>query len=846
MQAKRVGAGIIVIFCLFILIPSTPVRASHFVYSSGQTIGVQNAVFGSRFNLNIHFDPNRRNVWSSSRGMLMDEGINLVIATKWYGDGSVMAFAPSREYPEYWYYVADVNPNSFEQNGAHVRNGARGGVGSDIIFSVNSKIISHFIPTSSLEDPNLKASIAPFFYIEITIENYTDQPQSGELLVAMNGAFDCKKNNNTCIMYFKNGADGEGARAIAVLNEQPGWEISSRVFEHFHEGRLQNYIQKSNESYPGGFSLSFNLGPRAQTKKLFVYAAYNNSTVMVDKRNNANLKFYYTEFFDSIEEVIDYAFNEYSEIRKKSDNFNGLIKTGNTTDLMIGQAIHSYLGNSWLLYDSVNGRPRYYVSEGSCQFLSTVDVAYETALFEVEYIPWALKLQLEEWLDYMLRDAYGPYLQHDMGVGTEVRKSQAYSGEMKVEEIVDYILILFLYWKKTGDTAFVSSKMPLLRDFLVSLQKRDTDGNGIVDKEAGYTTFDFDWGNSALGIGQENVYLAIKELTTFLVVEQFEKAISGNGKVYREYAGKISETLKRIYQQYGRLPVSAKDIYKRGWADYTIVNFEGLLYFIITGTEDPLIDELLCVVAPSHLFALQNCGLRLTSSHPAIWLSKALNAKIVNDYFITRGYYTYEDSIIPEIETKVREMELGWTDYNLGSPILYLYPRGVGPATAIVNLMDDFVELNYKIWLHRPSDAGGRSFHFGFLRSGSLTPNQMTQNFRHSYEYVYETPFKINSIECRGFVDYAFVFWFGYHQDKEGHDLFCNLITSWQRCDVWVFWEFYRAWVVIKAYRELLYREPDVSGFSCYLENMRDRGWTEAQVRQSIMDSPEYRLKHPY
>jgi hypothetical protein len=111
---------------------------------------------------------------------------------------------------------------------------------------------------------------------------------------------------------------------------------------------------------------------------------------------------------------------------------------------------------------------------------------------------------------------------------------------------------------------------------------------------------------------------------------------------------------------------------------------------------------------------------------------------------------------------------------------------------------------------------------------------------RHSQEYVWDTPFEVNGVECRGYVDFAFVRWFGYHQDREGHDMYCGLITSWQWTDGDVWWEFYRASVIIRAYRELLHREPDPPGFACYMNHMR-QGWTEAQVRASIMSSQEYR-----
>lgn len=823
-------------------------KAEQIVYYPGQSVvGIQNAVFGSRFNVNKHYDWGRRKVWTSTMGSMMDDKTSFIVATRSDSDGSVMRFAPSDQgYPEYWYHVMDLDANTYQANGAHVRNGATPGVASDIILEVNEKTINHFVPSTSLEDSNLKISIAPFFFEEITVTNRTDGWQSGELLVSVDYAIGYNQVGDTKIIYYQTASDRGGIRALAIKDPSASWGIGTRIFGDFAaSGRLINSSQPDGIYNAGGFVVPFNLGPHQSVKKVLVYAGYYGGNAMIDQRTGRGLKFYYTKFFRNVEEVINYAFSNYGDIVQKANNFSAKLRTGNPSlDFAVSQGIHSYMANTWLLYDPVEDRPRFYVSEGSCHFLSTIDVAYETAMFEAEYIPWALKLQLEEWSEYVLRDDYGAYLQHDMGVGTEVRDRQAYLGEMKVEEIVDYILILFLFWKRTGDTGFVSSKMPLVREFLASLQRRDTDGNGIVDKEAGYTTFDFDWGHSALAIGQENVYLAIKELSSFLVAEQFERTIGRDGSAYRQYAGKISETLKGVYQKYGRLPVSTRDIFKIGWADHTIVNFEGLLYFIITGTEDPLIDDLLCVVAPSHIFALQNCGLRLTSSSSATWLSKTLNAKIINDYFIVRGFYSYEDSIFSEITDSAKEMQLGWTDFDQGGPILYLYPRGAGPATAIVSLMDDFVELEYKTWLHRPSDAGGKNFYFDLLRSGALTVNQMTQSFRHSHEYVWDTPFEVNGVKCRGYVDFAFTWWFGHHQDEEGHNYFCNLITSGEKSDTCVFWEFYRASVVIKAYRELLYRDPDPGGFSCYLEHMRDHGWTEAQVRQSIMDSPEYRQKH--
>ncbi len=50
---------------------------------------------------------------------------------------------------------------------------------------------------------------------------------------------------------------------------------------------------------------------------------------------------------------------------------------------------------------------------------------------------------------------------------------------------------------------------------------------------------------------------------------------------------------------------------------------------------------------------------------------------------------------------------------------------------------------------------------------------------------------------------------------------------------------------ITRAYRELLGRDPDAGGYANFERLMRERGWTERDVRQSIMASDEYRQRHP-
>ena len=57
--------------------------------------------------------------------------------------------------------------------------------------------------------------------------------------------------------------------------------------------------------------------------------------------------------------------------------------------------------------------------------------------------------------------------------------------------------------------------------------------------------------------------------------------------------------------------------------------------------------------------------------------------------------------------------------------------------------------------------------------------------------------------------------------------------------------ESYARTVITRAYRELLGRDPDPSGLATYEKAMRERGYTERDVRAALMSGDEYRRLHP-
>jgi hypothetical protein len=50
---------------------------------------------------------------------------------------------------------------------------------------------------------------------------------------------------------------------------------------------------------------------------------------------------------------------------------------------------------------------------------------------------------------------------------------------------------------------------------------------------------------------------------------------------------------------------------------------------------------------------------------------------------------------------------------------------------------------------------------------------------------------------------------------------------------------------ITRVYREVLGRDPDPSGYATYEKAIRERGWTERELRAALMSGDEYRKAHP-
>lgn len=600
-------------------------------------------------------------------------------------------------------------------------------------IKVTATIVSPFTPSDDLEDTeNIKTQIVPAFYILMDIENNSRRTVSGNYLVGFK-KFPIAENNdftlrywawerNATELYFADNINRENKKVIAGMRD-----------------KLQRHV-----SLHGYNALSTPLEiPRSTTfSDTLIYAAHHSGQVLFDKKYNTPLTYYYNHFWEDIFDVTAFARENAPALLQRSQNFEQLL-TRSSIDpkekWVIALSFRSDIANTFFLKDQWNN-PRFYVVEGRFRHLNTVDVAHETELMAL-FAPWRLKLQLETWTDYIARKEvlvsetyrdrrliqhregmgaaeYGPFIYHDVGDQPYVSAQSDYQfgPHMAVEENSNFPLMLYWYWKLTGDDAFVRSHLGTVDLLLNSILNRDTSGSGLVDKAFGWTTYDK---SDAIKRAPENVYLGIKQMMAYLVAaDMFESlyvpyreftgkyrtdisdglgaafpddgySMPGNktlrmrqAEKYRGHAAHIVHTLTAAYEKYGYLPASLEESFP-GWDQHSVVLGEGLFLPGLSGFSSEIIEPLIPLLTSSYQRAFdksrQFYGITLSSGEPDTWFSKVMVSDMVAHYWYgieqstahyayrwnVNNYFAYNDGVESDNEGGFRR----WTGF--------WYPRGV-------------------------------------------------------------------------------------------------------------------------------------------------------------------------
>jgi hypothetical protein len=593
---------------------------------------------------------------------------------------------------------------------------------------VNFTLISAFTPSKDLADTAaIKTQIFPGFYMQVNVINGSKATTNGRLKVAVAktpvkgfnfmSLEPMKPDNNEQKVLFRDNASLNGKVALAAINTAAKGTFNEEGF--------------------GGLYYDFAIAPQAQQEFMQVYATHHNSMVIEDKRVNLPLHFYYTEYWKNIDEVLGYAKVHAAKNLYLTQQFEDKLlnsKLSAQEKWVLSLSFHTDLANTFFLIDQ-NKLPRFYVSEGRFKHLSTVDVAHETEVTALFY-PWRLKLQLSQWTHYIAREEltipanavqnkpayqqgmtaaeYGPYLYHDVGDLPFVSETANYNygPHMAVEENTSFVLLLYYYWKISGDDAFVKSLLGTVDVLLQSVMNRDTNGNGIVDIAYGWTTYD---ANEALKLSPDNTFLGAKQLSAYAVAAEMFRALAikeqakaidatkvgvvdGEGAGYKhtgvavnneqlrvkqalhfeKQANLILTTLKKAQKKYGYIPVSLAEDFPK-WNQRSVVIGEGLFLPGLVGTKSPLLKELASVLkkdyAETYAQSITDYGIKLTTQEGTTWFSKTIVADVVAEQ-----WYGIKHSTAPYIYEWNKNSPYAYNDGLLKKNdvwIGYWYPRGI-------------------------------------------------------------------------------------------------------------------------------------------------------------------------
>ena len=418
---------------------------------------------------------------------------------------------------------------------------------------------------------DLKLSTAPFFYLDIKVENTNSSGPNkiGDILIG-NPQREIDSNPEeidepnyygykyTSAYHFgpeqyrASGAHSADQSMVLASNDHIGvtlegvgstWNLPSSSYSAPAAARE---VYTFNPSSFTGFTWSYDVAASDSSTKTFVISSYMDASNVlwvkdaVKYPSGKNFGFKYKDYFDGIDAVTQYAVDEKDTIEEKREIFDGVLadtELNTEAKNLISFGFQSYLANTWLMSDGFvapgTGDPTqpvdfdhdwFSVWEGtSCQFHSTIDVEYNLAWFYYQFWPDLLKMELEQWLGYKKSNAQGTYLSHDTGQTTSVA-GQAYGHDMPVEENANYILMLYQYWTHTGDDTWVIDDGYIysnVRNFANFIKNCDTNGNGLPDLNSANT---IDQGSDAVQFAKDQIYLGVKALAAYKAAAEMASA----------------------------------------------------------------------------------------------------------------------------------------------------------------------------------------------------------------------------------------------------------------------------------------------------------------------------------
>lgn len=546
---------------------------------------------GSRFSLN--FRPRERRVYLSPMGRFYDQPIEIGIGLRLNGKTYIMPFANNDNFEFFPKIEQEFLIEGIEYKARDVELG----------LEFLCRIHAPFYPG------NRQISAAPFFYIDLSICSFIHgrkdfQPVSGEWFFSLAGAQIDAAGNITLPI------TSQLDQNCWYYTEERPPESRSSFSESKFDGEVkvcpldpdcswQTTLNLTNVCLNKPFQLET---PEQVLKETLIIAGYQGGTVFKVWQNDC--QFLYTKYFANIEAVIEYARSERDELLAKTTLFSqtvSLSSISEATKSLIACGFQNYLANSWWVWDG-SQNDWFFIWEGWCSFLSTIDVEYNNSWFALLFWPELLEKQLTAWFQRIQPEGFPS---HDLGILLEV-DSQVYPHHMPVEESCNLLLLTYALWRFKGYQNW-RQYLPELIKVVTYLLSTDTTGNGYPNIGVANTIDD---AAASVQYAKEQTYLAVKVLSALTAFLELTGNIP-DCDVLKELAaksnqmiGKIKDTMEKVAwlnDHYAVcLPQSGADLRDvwtgkkvegdvlNGWNAYSLYTTNGLLFLLATGLKPDL------------------------------------------------------------------------------------------------------------------------------------------------------------------------------------------------------------------------------------------------------------------
>lgn len=584
---------------------------------------------GSRFSLN--FRPRERRVYLSPMGRFYDQPVEIGIGFRLNGKTYIMPFADNDNFKFFSKIEQEFLIEGIEYKVRDVE------LGLEFVCRIHAP----FYPE------NQQISAVPFFYIDLSICSFIHgrsdfQPVSGEWFFSLGGA--------------QIDAAGNITLPITSQLDQNCWyytgERPPESRSSFSESKFYGEVKVCPLEPDCGWLTTLNLTnvclnkpfhletPEQVLKETLIIAGYQGGTVLKAWQNDC--QFLYTKYFANIEGVIEYARSKRDELLAKTTLFSqtvSLSSISEATKSLVACGFQNYLANSWWVWDG-SQNDWFFIWEGWCSFLSTIDVEYNNSWFALLFWPELLEKQLNAWFKNIQPEGFPS---HDIGILLEVN-SQVYPHHMPVEESCNLLLLTYALWRFKGYQNW-RQYLPELIKVVTYLLTTDTTGNGYPNIGVANTIDD---AAASVQYAKEQTYLGVKVLSALTAFRELTGDIPDCDSLKEltaksnQMIDKIKDTMEKIAwlnDHYAVcLPQSGADLRDvwtgkeikgdvlNGWNAYSLYTTNGLLFLLATGLKPDLnYERLLTDLQQSMKKSITPYGCTHSSiDRSNVWLSQNL------------------------------------------------------------------------------------------------------------------------------------------------------------------------------------------------------------------------------